>query len=98
MYPPNANTMIKHFVEFFSELPPGVVAFIAGFGFFALMAFCGYALAFVVSFFVLAFTQNGIFVVISFIACTAAFSIFGIIQGYKMYKNIKLAYKQQQSL
>jgi len=43
----------------------------------------------------LAFTQNGTFIVISFILCIAAFSIFGILHGYTMYKGIKDSYQQQ---
>jgi|GEM_PF-2753592 len=97
MQPPNFNSSIKFIIEFFSELPPAVIAFLFGFGFFGLMVFCGYTLAFVVSFFVLAFTQNGAFIVSSFIACIGAFSIFGILKGYKMYKILKHACEQRQA-
>jgi len=93
----NFKSIIEFIVEFFSELPPSVVSFLCGFGFFCLMAFCGYMLAFVVAFFAFAFTQSATISLVSFIACIVIFSLFGIIQGYRMFKGIKLNYEKQGS-
>jgi len=94
---PNFNSAIKIVLEFFSELPPTAVAALCGIGICALLVFCGYMLSFVVAFFVFAISQSGTISLVSYIGCIAGFAIFGMIQGYKIYRGIKLNYEQQVS-
>lgn len=97
MNPVNFDSIIEFIGEFFSELPPAVVAAIAGIGIFAIIILCGFGAAFVISFLIYGFTQLAMLSAVSFIACIAISAILGIFYGYRMYRNIKLAYQNQTS-
>ncbi len=91
MYQYKSKPIISYIEQRFSELPPSVWAGVLGVGFFGLMVFCGFSAGFVLSIFVLFFTQSGPFFAGAYILCIAFFSIFGLVKGFQLYKQVMLS-------
>lgn len=93
----NINSIIEFIVEFFSELPQPVVAFIFSLGVFAMIVWAGGIIILILGFFAIFITQYGIVIIGNCVLIFLALCIYALIKAVHSYKSTMLRYENKET-